>query len=176
MDAYKRYTIQARTGIRGEAFFELLVCNHCLPHHIVGSKDVGIDYICEWVYGDKPTGVLFAVQVKTFSKNKKYTPQYKGVEQGRNELCRYEIHNTNLRVSKKTLHYWKGLGMPVYLFAIIQKSDNNEGEIPDCYYKRFTEIMTNEKMNGKYEYHSQFYRVNQGSSFIAFKNTGNLDG
>jgi hypothetical protein len=65
---YKKYTAQAKAGIKGEAFFEALVSDYSLPHHIVGLKDVGIDYICEWVYGDKPTGLLYAVQVKTLSK------------------------------------------------------------------------------------------------------------
>lgn len=58
---YKKYTAQAKAGIKGEAFFEALISDYSLPHHIVGSKDLGIDYICEWVYGDKPTGILYAV-------------------------------------------------------------------------------------------------------------------
>ncbi len=52
---YKKYTAQAKAGIKGESFFEALVSDYSLPHHIVGLKDIGIDYICEWVYGDKPT-------------------------------------------------------------------------------------------------------------------------
>ena len=64
---YKKYTAQAKAAIKGEAFFETLVSDYSVPHRIKGPKDVGIDYICEWVYGDKPTGILYAVQVKTFS-------------------------------------------------------------------------------------------------------------
>ncbi|MGH8067350.1 MAG: hypothetical protein ACRERE_19385 [Candidatus Entotheonellia bacterium] len=63
-ESYKRYTIQAKRWIKGEAFFEALISDYSLPHHIVSPKDVGIDYICEWVYGDRPTGILYAVQVK----------------------------------------------------------------------------------------------------------------
>jgi len=69
-DDYKKYTIQAKRGIKGEAFFELLVSDYSLPHQVVGPKDIGIDYFCEWVYGDRPTGILYAVQVKTFSEEK----------------------------------------------------------------------------------------------------------
>jgi len=65
---YKKYTAQAKAAIKGEAFFEALISDYSIPHHVVGLKDVGIDYFCEWVYGDKPTGILYAVQVKTLSK------------------------------------------------------------------------------------------------------------
>jgi hypothetical protein len=34
----------------------------------VGSKDLGIEYIGEWVYGNRPTGILYAVQVRTLSQ------------------------------------------------------------------------------------------------------------
>jgi hypothetical protein len=64
---YKKYTAQAKAAVKGEAFFEALVSDYSVPHHIVGSKDIGIDYICEWVYGDRPTGTLYAVQVRTLS-------------------------------------------------------------------------------------------------------------
>lgn len=64
---YKKYTAQAKAAIKGEAFFEALISDYSVPHHIVGPKDIGIDYIWEWVYGDRPTGILYAVQVKTLS-------------------------------------------------------------------------------------------------------------
>ena len=38
-----------RTGNRGEAFLEFIMSKHCLMHKTVGYKDVGIDYICEWL-------------------------------------------------------------------------------------------------------------------------------
>jgi hypothetical protein len=120
-DATKKYTVSARTGIRGEAFFESLICNYCLPHHIVGHKDLGIDYICEWVHDDRPTGVLFSVQVKTFHE-KSGKPKFVRTENERNGLDEYEIRNPNLNICQKTIHYWKGLGMPAYLFAIVAKS------------------------------------------------------
>lgn len=168
---YKKYTIQARTGIRGEAFFESLICDYCIPHHISGSKDLGLDYICEWMYGDKPTGVLFAVQVKT-SSGRKNPPKCIGVERGRNELSKFEIRNDKLRINKKTLIYWKGLGIPVYLFYIHDYS----GDF-NCYYKRFTEILVVNEEYNRYEsnYFRYFYKVNNDNYFIGFKESNNLD-
>jgi hypothetical protein len=169
-DLYKQYTLQARRCIRGEAFFESLVCNYCLPHHIVGAKDIGIDYICEWVYGDKPTGILFAVQIKSFRAGRKNSPKFIRTDQVRNGLCEYSIHNSNLKINQKTLNYWRVLGIPSYLFAVVEKSDDNGEVILDCYYKRFTEFITNEDAQNNFDPYEPFYKVNNHSSFIAFKN------
>jgi len=137
-DEYKKYTLQARRGIKGEAFFESLVCEYSIPHHVVGPKDVGIDYFCEWVHGDRPTGVLYAVQVKTFSEETA-KPKFVRIEKKLNGLENYEIRNPNLRVDESTLRYWLGLGIPVYLFAVVQSvthDEHGEKERLDCYYKR----------------------------------------
>ena len=163
-DTYKKYTIQAKRGIKGEAFFESLVSDYSLPHRIVGPKDLGIDYICEWVYGDRPTGILYAVQIKTFTQ-KTAKPQFVEIDRKLNGLHKYRIANPNLTIDEKTLHYWQGLGMPVYLFAIVQTSaDTGDRERLDCYYKRFTRVLTT---NTKQE-ELDFYKVNDGTSFIAF--------
>ena len=53
---YKQYTIQAKRGIKGEAYFESLISDYSIPHRVSGPKDVGIDYFCEWVFDDRPTG------------------------------------------------------------------------------------------------------------------------
>jgi hypothetical protein len=153
---YKKYTIQAKRGVKGEAFFESLVSDYSVPHHIVGPKDMGLDYICEWVYGDRPTGVLFAAQVKTFSEEIA-KPRFVEVETGLNGLCKYDIRNPNLRIDDRTLHYWKGFGMPVYLFAVVQRGAEQDEERLDCYYKRFTPILT--KDLGKVDFYSEFYKV-----------------
>ncbi len=163
---YKKYTLQARRGIKGEAFFESLVCDYSIPHRIVGPKDVGIDYFCEWVHGDKPTGVLYAVQVKTFSEKKTNKPKFVGIEKGYNYLDKYEIHNSNLTIGKETLQYWQGLYIPVYLFAVVQSIVDGGKEQLNCYYKRFTQILTKKK---EYKSYDEFYKVNKGDSFIAFK-------
>lgn len=161
---HKKYTVQARTGIKGEAFFEALIADYSLPHHIVGPKDMGIDYICEWVYGDSPTGILYAVQVKTFSEETA-KPQFVGVETKLNLLKKYTIANPNLVIDNRTLHYWKGLGMPVYLFAVVQSAATDEkDEHIDCYYERFTPVLTTDAQQKDLF----FYKANEGSKFLAF--------
>jgi len=159
-EGYKKYTEQAKRAIKGEAFFESLVAEYSLPNQIVGLKDIGIDYICQWIYGNKPTWILYAVQVKTFS-SKTARPKYIGTEKkGFNQLKKYEIRCANLIIEEKTLSYWQTLGMPVYLFAIC-----DEGAKLNCYYKRFTPVLT---QDNKDQSEMDFYRVNEGSSFIAF--------
>jgi Domain of unknown function (DUF4365) len=44
---YKKYTRQAKAGIKGESFFESLISDYPIPHKIFGAKDVGLDFICE---------------------------------------------------------------------------------------------------------------------------------
>ncbi len=157
---YKKYTDQAKRAIKGEAFFESLVSEYSLPNQIVGLKDIGIDYICQWVSGNKPTWILYGVQVKTFSK-KSAKPKHKGKEEkGFNELEKYEINNSNLQIDTNTLHFWQTLGMPIYLFAIC-----DEGKELSCYYKRFTPVLTQENVDQSQMF---FYKVNQGSSFFVF--------
>ena len=53
-----------RIGNRGEAYLEFILSRHCLMHKIAGYKDVGIDYLCEWLVEDSPTRILFGIQVK----------------------------------------------------------------------------------------------------------------
>jgi len=164
-EPHKKYTRQARTGIKGEAFFEALVADYAIPHHIVGPKDIGIDYICEWVHGDAPTGVLFAVQVKTYTVGSGTEPQHVGVETKLNGLDKYTIANSNLVVDARTVCYWKRFGLPVYLFvvahtpAVAQEDDNL-----DLYYKRFTPVLTKDEKQEDLFY----YRVSRGHKFIAF--------
>lgn len=162
-DTYKKYTMQAKRGIKGEAFFESLISDYSIPHRIAGPKDIGIDYICEWVFGDRPTGILYAVQIKTFLEETA-KPGFVEVDERLNGLHKYRIANPNLIIDEKTLHYWKGLGMPVYLFAIVQSFTNAGDERLDCYYKRFTPVLTTEKKQEELD----FYKVNNGTSFIAF--------
>lgn len=170
-DEYKKYTLQARRGIKGEAFFESLTCEHSIPHHVVGPKDLGIDYFCEWTYGDRPTGILYAAQVKTFS-DRTAKPEFVGIEEGLNYLRRHRIPNSNLRVTGKTLRYWRGLGIPVYLFAVVQASDGNRGHHLDCYYKRFTPILTADEVQPEYDHYGGFFKVNAGNTFLAFRHPG----
>lgn len=160
---YKKYTAQAKAGIKGEAFFEALVSDYSVPHHIVGPKDVGVDYICEWVYGDRPTGILYAVQVKTLSANYvKLEPL--GSKKGSNELNEYRITNPNLHIDERTQQYWRGLGMPVYLFIIVHSEPLDQSGQLDCFYKRFTQVLTTQRRQED----ENFYKVNEGTTFLAF--------
>ncbi|MAG44505.1 hypothetical protein CL633_01315 [bacterium] len=154
---YKKYTKQAQLGNKGEAFFESLISDYCLAHRIAGSKDLGIDFICEWVYGDHPTGILFGVQVKTLTAKAEKI----GIETRLNGLDKFKIKNSNLIIKDKTLNYWKGLGMPIYLFAILPRANQF-----DCYYKRFTPVLTLNENQKKLV----FYKVNRNNKFFAFKN------
>jgi hypothetical protein len=160
---YKKYTAQAKASIKGEAFFEALVSDYSVPHHIVGPKDVGIDYICEWVYGDRPTGILYAVQVKTLSVRNVRLKNL-GRKERYNELEEYEIVNSNLYIDDRTLQYWRGFGMPVYLFVIIYSEPLDQGGQLDCFYKRFTVVLTTPRTQEQ----ENFYKVNNGTAFLAF--------
>lgn len=162
-DEYKKYTAQAKAAIKGEAFFETLVSDYSIPHHIVGSKDIGLDYICEWVYGNRPAGILYAVQIKTLSKeNVRIEPL--GNNRLFNSLDQYRISNPLLTIDNKTQQYWRGFGLPVYLFAIIYSNEHNHGDQFNCYYKRFTSILTTPRSQEE----ECFYKVNRGATFLAF--------
>jgi len=159
---YKQVTAQAKAGIKGEAFFESLVSDYSLPHHIVGSKDLGIDYICEWVYGDRPSGILYAVQVKTFSQQNVRINDLG--RDWRNQLCRYSIGHARLQINARTQRYWRGLGMPVYLFIIVYSESQGHSGRLDCYYQRFAPILTTNTTQEQ----AYFYKVNDGTTFLAF--------
>ena len=156
----KRYTIQAKRGIKGEAYFESLICDYAMPHRIVGSTDLGIDYICEWAF-EKPTGILFAVQVKAFAKRKNTIKCLDKRDQ--NGLVKYEVHHSSLNIKAKTLEYWRGFGIPVYLFVVVQ----NLREL-DCYYKRYTPLLTSERQSWDFSSYTGFCQVNDGALFMAF--------
>jgi len=165
-ESYKQFTKQAKSGIKGEAFFEMLMTDYALPHRIVGSKDIGIDYFCEWVFGDKPTGILFAVQIKTFTEEN-VSIKFIEVNENWNGLEQFTIRHSLLKINDETLQYWKGLGIPIYLFAIVQK---NDGEGIDCFYRRYTPLLTSaSNSDDSGEYFEGFYKANQGSSLIAFR-------
>lgn len=165
-NGHKKYMKQAKIGIKGEAFFESLISEYSLPNQIVGAKDIGIDYICQWVYENKPTPILYAVQVKTFSR-KTVTPKSLGIEERLNALEKYRINDSNLTIDDKTLWYWQTLGMPIYLFAIWYQERKM-----DCYYKRFTPVLTTDKDQSE----ESFYKVNRENSFIAFADSGKRTG
>src|SRR5688572_23857612 len=138
------YSIQAKTCIKGESFFESLIAEYAIPHHVVGLKDLGVDYLCEWAYGDKPSGFLFVAQVKTFKVNKRNKPRPLGfTNPDHNALEAFSINDRNLKIEDPTLEYWKGLGLPTYLFAVAHTPGTSaiQDELA-MYYKRFTPVLT----------------------------------
>ena len=163
MTKYKQYTAQAKAAIKGEAFFESIISDYSIPHHVSGSKDIGIDYFCEWVYGDKPSGILYAVQIKTLSE-KNASLKFLGTNKGLNELAKFDIKNQHIHIDENTLEYWHGLGIPVYLFAVIYTDSSDQGEKIDCYYKRFVRVLTTATIQED----ESFYKVNDGATFLAF--------
>lgn len=156
----KKYTIHAKNCIKGEAFFELIISDYAIPNKMFLPKDLGNDFICEWVYKDNPTGLLFISQIKTITITESKIKE--GSICQYNKLKEFKISHPNLMVDDKTINYWKGFGIPTYLFAIVIKQNKSEYE---CYYKRFTPILTKNK-NQKDE---PFYKVYENNIFLAYK-------
>jgi len=125
-----KYLKSKQIGNKGEAFFESLISEYAIAHKIDSSKDVGLDFLCEWVYGERPTQLLFGVQVKT-RNNKKI--DFVKEKSSLNLLGEYK---SNFTIKKDTLDYWKGFDFPVFLFVI-----NIEGKNINCFYKRYTPIL-----------------------------------
>ena len=164
---YKKYTIQAKRGIKGEAYFESLISDYSIPHHVTGPKDVGIDYFCEWVFDDRPTGVLFAVQIKTFSE-KNIRKKYKGVAKKFNGLSEYRLVNSLLKIDDNTIHYWKGLAIPIFLFVVTIKTTSRSEKL-NCYYKRYTPYLSSSSELTEDFFYESFFKVNKENTFLAFK-------
>ena len=166
-EEYKHFAKTAQRGIRGEAFFKSLVTEHCIPIQIVGNEDIGIDYICQWIVDDRPTKVLFAVQVKTFS-SKTAKPKQLGTDDN-NGLDEFRISYNKLEIEKRTLKYWQTFSMPVYLFAIC-----DSGSKLTCYYKRFTRHLTVGDLDiSTIDFKAKFYRVSEDDMFLAFADSKN---
>ena len=136
-DDYKKYTESARRGIKGEAFFESLIVDHVIPHRIARQNDLGIDFLCEWIYGDHPTGILFLVQVKATTSDI-VKPEF-DCPSRLNLLRTYTLTGAD-KVDERTINYWKGLGLPAFLFIVIENRSIGECHL-DCYYKRYTSLL-----------------------------------
>jgi hypothetical protein len=163
-DNYKKYPEKARRGIKGEAFFESLVVDHAIPHRIARQNDLGIDFLCEWIYGDRPSGILFLAQVKTTTSDS-VKPEFVCVS-NLNLLDTFTLAGAK-KVDERTINYWKGLGLPAFLFIVIKK-ESNGGSSLDCYHKRYTPLLDGHPDSGYETGTKLFYRVNDGTKFLAF--------
>ena len=126
-----------RIGNRGEAYLEFIMSRHCLMHKIAGYKDVGIDYLCEWLVEDSPTRILFGIQVKTSDiSNVELKPL--GRNKGFNGLDKFEFTKTtpSWEIKRETINYWFGFEIPLYLFFVLKSNSSF-----NCYYQRLTPIL-----------------------------------
>lgn len=117
-------------GNKGESLIESVLSENAIVHHIDGSKDIGLDMLCEWVSGENPTQLLFGIQAKTYS-NLNLQPVG---EKSRLNLLEEFSGSGGVYIEEKTLSYWRGFDFPVFLFLV--DADNWR-----IYYKRYTPIL-----------------------------------
>jgi hypothetical protein len=163
-EEYKKYTQEAKRGIKGEAFFESLIVGHAIPHRIARQNDLGIDFLCEWVSGDRPTGILFVAQVKSRTTDK-VVPKLITPKSDKNELEEYSLTGARM-IQNSTLQYWKGLGLPAFVFYVLEDQTSNKIE---CYYKRYTPLLDGDPDEQDKNGAARFYRATtEKATFRAF--------
>ncbi|OGC46870.1 hypothetical protein A2713_00040 [candidate division WWE3 bacterium RIFCSPHIGHO2_01_FULL_35_17] len=137
-------------GNKGEALVESALSEYAIVHRVNGSNDIGLDMLCEWVTGEKPTQLMFGIQVKTLKKNLKDL-------QHKSELNWLPEYKGTVSINKKTLNYWRGLDFPVFVFFVdLEKSR--------IYYKRYTSILHDLKSHIE----EPFYLVAENNQFKAY--------
>lgn len=161
---YKQYTEEARRGIKGESHFESLIVDHAIPHRIARQNDLGIDFLCEWIYGDRPTGILFSAQVKSTTSDKVICEA--GEKSPLNGLLKYTLKKAE-KVDERTINYWKGLGLPAFLFYIIENECNGAAHL-ECYHKRYTPLLDGHPSPDDKIGTRAFYQVSKGGKFLSF--------
>lgn len=160
----KQYITSHQLSNRGESFVENIISGHTLAHKIDRSKDLGLDFICEWVAGQNPTQLLFGIQVKTRS-NPIITPVDPLISR-LNGLEQYKINFDGDGLNDDTFEYWKGFNFPVFLFLV-----HMNGAIVNCYYKRYTPILHDSAKPTEENY----FKVYENNLFLAFhERPGNL--
>lgn len=143
----------------------------------MGYKDIGIDYLCEWILGDNPTRVLFGIQVKTSDKND-ITLEHKGRNKKLNglEVYRFKQITPSWNITKKTVNYWFGFEIPLYIFFVLKDKQDF-----DCYYQRLTPILHKKDKNQaiteiqNYK-NNDMYKINENNDFRAIIDRGKQDG
>lgn len=161
---HKQYYPTARRGIKGEAFFESIIVDHAIPHRIARQNDLGVDFLCEWTCGDRPTGILFSAQVKSTTITT-MTPEPVGTSPLKH-LDRYRLAGA-AKVDERTIDYWKGLGFPAYLFVVVEDESVGEARL-SCYYKRYTAMLDGHANDDDQDGSQAFFKANRGSSFCAY--------
>ena len=145
------YLKSKQTGNSGEALVESSLSHHAIIHRVDGSKDVGLDMICEWVNGEKPTQTMFGIQVKT-TENIKLRPK-----NNKSRLNQLEEFWGCITIEQKTLDYWAGFDFPVFVFLVDLKTKK-------IYYKRYTSIVHKLTKHTK----ELFYLATENNKFLAY--------
>lgn len=145
------YYLKAKQkGNKGEALVESVLSEYAIVHKIDGSKDVGIDMICQWVNGEKPTQLMFGVQVKTLNTKLELRRKI-------SRLNLLEEYKGSVSIKQSTLDYWKGFDFPVFVFLVDLKTSK-------IFYKRYTSIL-----HGLIKHTEEpFYLVVQNNKFQAY--------
>jgi hypothetical protein len=126
-----------RIGNRGEAFLEFIMSKHCLMHKLAGYKDVGIDYLCEWLVGNSPTRILFGIQVKSSDmSNVELESLGRNTKLNGLEKFRFTKTTPSWGIRRETINYWFGFEIPLYLFFVLRSNSSF-----NCYYQRLTPIL-----------------------------------
>jgi len=168
-----KITKEIRQCHRGEGFFLSLLSDFAILHKIDGGNDIGIDYFCEWVNqkNSESTNILFVVQLKTTQLDKIILTSV-GDDKGRSSLPLYEIKrkdkdgksngNFDNSIEPKTIEYWRGFEIPVYLFVVIVA----EGKESMLFYKRYTPILHRTEKNEEIKFHL----ASKDNLFLSFAN------
>ena len=165
---YKKYADTAKRGIIGESFFESLIVSHAIPHRVARQNDLGVDFFCEWVHGDHPTGILFAAQIKSTSDK---VAKVTHIGKSRlNLLEQFNIGGVDFGINATTVAYWKGLGLPTFLFAMIETHSSalKHSSTVNCYYKRLTPLLDGRTSPDDESPGKMFFKANEGAIFHAF--------
>jgi Domain of unknown function (DUF4365) len=163
---FKKYTQTARRGAKGEAFFESLIVDFAIPHRVARHNDLGIDFICECIHGDRPSGLLFLAQVKSTTTDE-ISCKHVGTS-NLNALEEYVLEGVK-KVDRRTINYWRGLGLPAFLFVVVE-SRSSEGNQLECYYKRYTPLLDEHADQNDKNGTRKFYKVSKDAEFLAFAN------
>ena len=162
---------EIRLSNTGEGFFEFLLSSYAILHQVNRSNDIGIDYFGEWINKKESSNVLFAIQLKT-TQEKNINLKKVGNNSRLNSLDQYEIKrkkggnfdNSSI-IKRRTLEYWKGFEIPVYLFIVLLGKAGNR-----LFYKRYTPIL-----HGKLRRNEEkFHLANNKEIFLAY--IGNKQG
>jgi hypothetical protein len=145
-------------------------------HKVIGHRDVGIDYFCEWLNGDTLSGSLFGIQVKT-TERKDIKPAKQRKNSGKNELDIFQMKPSSfIKIKVETVEYWKQLNIPLFLFVVIKNIQDNF----NCFYTRLTPILHEVDVStpNKIEKirNGEFYLANTNADFNAVIKKQKMDG